>query len=239
MTITVFFVMHWYASFFMQSFFHHRYAAHAHFSMSHRSEKFFFILCFLAHGSSYMSPYAYGVMHRLHHIHTDTEEDPHSPHNEPNFFRLLIVTRNSYQKIYTSHLAVALKLTKKLPRWNSFERFAHSWVTRTTWIITYITFYILFATQWWMFLLLPVTVSMAAFQGNIINWWAHKFGYTNYPLKNTSRNILPVDFIFIGDAYHNNHHKFPGRVKNSEKWFETDLIYHITNLMSKLKIVSW
>jgi len=58
-------------------------------------------------------------------------------------------------------------------------------------------------------------------------------------MKNTSKNILPIDFIFIGDAYHNNHHKFPGRVKNSSKWFETDLIYQIINFMSKLKIVRW
>ena len=239
MIIPVFFVIHWYLSFFLQSFFHHRYAAHQHFFMSKRTEKFFYMLCFLVHGSSYMSPYAYGVMHRLHHIHTDTEEDPHSPHNEPNFFRLLLVTRNNYQKVYTSNLNVAIKLTKKLPQWNSFESFAHNWITRATWIIAYTTFYILFATQWWMYLLLPITVTMAAFQGNIINWWAHKFGYTNYRMKNTSKNILPIDFIFIGDAYHNNHHKFPGRVKNSSKWFETDLIYQIINFMSKLKIVRW
>ena len=239
MIIPVFFVIHWYLSFFLQSFFHHRYAAHQHFFMSKRTEKFFYILCFLVHGSSYMSPYAYGIMHRLHHIHTDTEEDPHSPHNEPNFFRLLLVTRNNYQKVYTSNLNVPIKLTKKLPQWNSFESFAHNWITRATWIIAYTAFYILFATQWWMYLLLPITVTISAFQGNIINWCAHKFGYTNYPMKNTSKNILPIDFIFIGDAYHNNHHKFPGRVKNSSKWFETDLIYQIINFMSKLKIVRW
>ena len=186
-----------------------------------------------------MSPYTYGIMHRLHHIQTDTEEDPHSPHNEPNFFGLMLLTRNNYQRIYTHDLQVETKLKKDLPTWESFERFASNWITRSCWIIFYIAFYVFFTTAWWMYLLLPLTITMAAFQGNIINWWAHKFGYVNYKLKNTSKNILPVDFIFIGDAYHNNHHKFPGRPKNSYRWFETDLIYHITNLMTKLNIVHW
>ncbi|MEO6135258.1 MAG: fatty acid desaturase [Ginsengibacter sp.] len=239
MIVPLFVATHWYTSFFLQSFFHHRYAAHRHFLMSERTGKFFFFLCFLAHGSSYMSPYAYGIMHRLHHIHTDTEEDPHSPHNEPNFFKLWFLTRNNYQKIYTNNLEVDSKLKKDLPTWEIFDRFASNWITRSCWIVLYITFYVAYSTSWWMYLLLPLTITMAAFQGTVINWWAHKFGYVNYKLKNTSKNILPVDFIFIGDAYHNNHHKFPGRPKNSNRWFETDLIYAITNLMSKLHIVQW
>ena len=30
-------------------------------------------------GSSYLVPRAYGVMHRMHHVYSDTEKDPHSP----------------------------------------------------------------------------------------------------------------------------------------------------------------
>lgn len=239
MTIPVLFTIHWYTSFFMQSFFHHRYSAHNHVTMPKRSEKFFFICCFLAHGSSYMSPIAYGIMHRIHHLHTDTAKDPHSPHNETNFFKLMLVTRNSYQDLFTGRLNVDENLAKNLPEWNAFEKFAHSWITRSVWILIYIVCYYFFATSWWMFLLLPCTISMAAFQGNMINWWAHKFGYKNFPLPNTATNIFPVDIIFIGDAYHNNHHKYPGKTKNSYRWFETDIIYHIINLMHMLKIVRW
>ncbi len=239
MIISFFFVTHWYVSFFMQSFFHHRYAAHNHVTMSRRSERFFFVCCFLAHGSSYMSPYAYGIMHRIHHIHTDTSEDPHSPHNEPNFFKLLVMTRNSYQKIYTSAMTVDENLMKNLPEWNAFEKLTHNWITRTVWILIYIAFYFYFATSWWMYLLLPLTVTMAAFQGHIINWWAHRFGYQNFHMKNTSKNMFPIDILFIGDGYHNNHHKYPGKTKNSHRWFETDIIYHIIDLMHKSKIVRW
>ena len=239
MIVLLFFVLHWYSSFFMQSFFHHRYAAHNHVTMSKGSERFFFVCCFLSYGSSYMSPYVYGIMHRIHHIHADTSDDPHSPHNEPNFFKLLMVTRNNYQKFLTSKIIADDQLKKNLPKWDAFEKFASNWITRSTWIILYIVFYFYFANVWWMYFLLPVTICMAAFQGNIINWVGHKFGYENYQLKNTSKNFSRIDVFFLGDAYHNNHHKYPGRVKNAHRRFETDFIYHVMNLMHKSKIVRW
>jgi stearoyl-CoA desaturase (Delta-9 desaturase) len=239
MFIAGFFVIHWYSSFFLHSFFHHRYSAHNHVTMSRINEKFFFICCFLVHGSSYMSPYVYGIMHRIHHMHADTTNDPHSPHNEPNFFKLMLITRNNYQKYYTSKIVADDNLKKNLPQWDIFEKYVHNWITRMFWILIYIAVYCYFATSWWMYCLLPFTISMTAFQGNIINWWAHKFGYKNYPMKNTSRNIFSVDIFFLGEAYHNNHHKYPGRVKNAHRWFETDIVYYVMNLMHKLKIIRW
>ena len=193
MVIIIFIIWHWYASFFFQSFFHHRYAAHRHITMSKRSERFFYICCFITHGSSYISPYSYGIMHRLHHMHTDTQEDPHSPSNDPNFFKLMLQTRNSYYKIFIGKYTVDDKLKKDLPQWDSFEKIAHNWITRIAWILLYITFYIAFATAWWMYLFLPLTITMCTVQGTLINWWAHKFGYVNYSMKNTSKNILPVE----------------------------------------------
>ena len=239
MVILIFFVAHWYASYFLQAFFHHRYASHNHITMSKRTEKFFFLCCFFTHGSSYMSPYVYGIMHRIHHTYTDESEDPHSPHNEPNFFKLMLLTRKNYQKFYSAQITIGKNLNKNLPEWNDFEHIVHNWISRGCWIIAYITFYVLFATAWWMYLLLPITITMAAFQANIVNWWAHKFGYENFKLKNTSKNMFPVDLVFIGDAYHNNHHKYPGKIKNSYRWFELDTIYYIINLMHKLKILRW
>lgn len=239
MPIFFFFVVHWYLSFFLQSFFHHRYAAHGHFKMSRGVEKFFYFACFLVHGSSYISPYAFGIMHRLHHMHTDMPEDPHSPSHQPGFFGTMLETRNSYYKICVGKTIVDDKLRKELPAWVSFEKIAHNWFTRVVWASLYLAFYIHFATHWWVYLFLPVTIALCTVQGTLINWWAHKYGYVNYPMKNTSTNMFPVDLIFIGDAYHNNHHKFPGRAKNSHRWFEIDPIYGVTWLMQKVKMVRW
>lgn len=85
---------------FFQSVFHHRYAAHNLFTMSRFWEKVFYFGCFITQGSSYISAYTYGLMHRLHHAHTDKPEDPHSPHNDPNPFVMMWTTRNNYFNLY-------------------------------------------------------------------------------------------------------------------------------------------
>ncbi|MGL5233596.1 MAG: acyl-CoA desaturase, partial [Empedobacter falsenii] len=64
--VIIIFVIHWYASLFFQTFFHHRYASHAMFTMSRAWEKIFHVLAWIFQGSSYLSPYTYGVMHRHH-----------------------------------------------------------------------------------------------------------------------------------------------------------------------------
>ncbi len=79
MIILIFFACHWYFSLFFQTFFHHRYSAHQMFTMSKTMEKVFIFLSWLTQGSSYLSPYSYGILHRLHHAYADTEQDPHSP----------------------------------------------------------------------------------------------------------------------------------------------------------------
>lgn len=91
--IFLFFVLHWYVSVFLQSFFLHRYAAHAMFTMHRRWEKFFHILTYIIHGSSYLVPSAYAILHRLHHKFSDTVNDPHSPIFFKDIFTLMHKTK--------------------------------------------------------------------------------------------------------------------------------------------------
>lgn len=237
MGILIFFVLHWYLSLFFQSVFHHRYAAHNLFTMSKFWERTFFFGCFLTQGSSYISAYSYGLMHRLHHVHTDKPEDPHSPHNDPNPFLLMWATRNSYFNIYSGKTPVEDKYRKNLPEWKAFDTIAHNWVFRIIWIGIYIAIYATLATAWWQWLLLPITVIMGSFQGMAVNWWAHKFGYENFKMTNTSKNILPFDLIFWGEAYHNNHHKYPARANNANRWFEWDMGYQSMRLLNFLGVI--
>ena len=86
MILLIFFVVLWYTSLFCQTFFQHRYAAHGAFKMTKNWEKVFFVFTYICQGSSYMSPRAYAIMHRMHHAYTDTEMDPHSPSFSKNIF---------------------------------------------------------------------------------------------------------------------------------------------------------
>ena len=84
---------------------------------------------------------------------------------------------------------------------------------------------------------LPLTIVMGSLQGASVNWWAHRFGYVNFKQQNTSKNILPVDVIFWGEAYHNNHHHHPGRPNNASRWFEVDIGFLVMKLMHKLRLI--
>ena len=115
MVIILFFLAHWYLSLFCQTFFQHRYAAHQAFTMSKGWERFFYILTFVTQGSSFISPRAYAIMHRLHHAHTDTELDPHSPSYDSNLFTMMWRTKNVYQAILHGKYAVEERFMKNLP----------------------------------------------------------------------------------------------------------------------------
>ena len=237
MAVLLFFLSLWYSSLFFQSFFQHRYAAHGAFKMSKFWERVFFIFTYIAQGSSYMSPRAYAIMHRMHHAYTDTEMDPHSPKYSKNVFSMTWRARNIYKDIYKGTFEVEDRFIKNLPEWAAFDKWAHSTISRLLWIAIYITLFLYFASTLWLLLLLPIVVAMGAFHGAIINWFAHKYGYVNFRLKNTSQNLFSVDIFMLGESYHNNHHKHPSAINFGKRWHELDPIYPVIRLLAWLRIV--
>ncbi len=237
MIILIFFVLFWYTSLFAQTFFQHRYAAHGAFRMSRFWEKFFFLFAYFAQGSSYMSPHAYAIMHRMHHAYTDTEKDPHSPNFSANIFSFMWCTRNIYAGIVKGRLEVEERFTKNLPEWEMLDKWGNATLSRVLWAAIYFTFFVIFADSLWWFLLLPVIMMMTALHGAIINWFAHKYGYINFRLKNTAHNLFSMDVLMLGESYQNNHHKHPSALNFSKRWHELDPVYPILLLLNQLKII--
>jgi len=205
--------------------------------MSKGWEKFFFVFCYLTQGSSYLSPKAYGIMHRIHHSYTDTEDDPHSPSFDKNFFSMMWRTRGVYNGIFSGNVPVEERFLKNIPTWNWFDRWANSALSRLIWIGLYVWFYIAFAPSLWWFILIPLHAVMGPLHGVIINWFAHKHGHTNFETGNTSKNLFKVDWLMFGEGYHNNHHMFPARVNFAAVKGEVDFCYPFILVMNKLKII--
>lgn len=235
--ILIFFLAHWYLSLFAQTFFLHRYAAHAMFTMKGGWERFFYILTYVFQGSSFLSPRAYGVMHRLHHMYADTENDPHSPKYADNLFDMMWKTKSIYNDILNDKATIDPKFFKKIPNWHFMEWLGDQWLSRLLWGTAYTLFYIHFATAWWQYLLLPIHYLMGPVHGAIINWFAHLYGYVNFKVNDTAKNLLPFDFLMMGESYHNNHHKFGGRPNFGVKWHEFDPTYPIILLLNSLRII--
>jgi len=207
--------------------------------MSKGWEKFFFVMAYITQGSSYLSPRAYGIMHRMHHAFTDTEDDPHSPTYDKNLFAMMLRTKRIYSGVFDGSIKVEERFTKNVPEWKWFDRWANAWPSRLLWVIFYVWLYIVFAPSLWWFLLIPIHIAMGPVHGVIINWFAHKYGDVNYETDNTSKNLFKLDVMMFGEGYHNNHHKFPSRTNFATKKGEFDLCYPIIVGLHKLKVIKY
>lgn len=237
MFIFVFFIVIWYMSLFSQTFFHHRYASHGAFTMSKFWERFFFIFTYITQGTHYMSPRAYAIMHRMHHAYTDTDKDPHSPAFSSNIISMMWRTSSYYNNIVKERMVIESRFTRNLPQWKRFDKWANSITSRVLWGLIYFSIFLMFATTPWVYLLLPIILGMGALHGALINWFAHKYGYVNFKLKNTSRNLLFIDIFMLGESYHNNHHKRPSAVNFGKRWHEIDPVYPIIRLFEWMHII--
>ncbi|MEY3450548.1 MAG: hypothetical protein RL711_373 [Bacteroidota bacterium] len=237
--ILIFFVAHWYLSLFMQTFFLHRYAAHQMFTMNKFWERVFYVLTWLLQGSSFLSPRAYGVMHRLHHAYADTENDPHSPSYSTGLFDMMWKTKAIYNDILHGRAKLDPKFLKNVPNWDFIENLGDNWMGRVAWGTLYTLFYMKFVPEgmWYLYLLLPIHYLMGPVHGAVINWFAHKFGYVNFKVNDTAKNLLPFDFLMFGEGYHNNHHKLGGRANFGVKWHEFDPAYPFILLFNALHII--
>jgi len=237
MPVAIFFVTHWFASVFSQTFFLHRYGAHRMFSMSKGWERFFHLLTFVTQGSSYLDPRAYAILHREHHAFSDTERDPHSPRFFNNPFSMMWATKDRYQAYATRSKDPEPRFDGDVPVWPALDRVAQNWGVRLSFVAAYIAFYAAFASELWMWALLPVHFVMGPVHGAIVNWAGHRYGYRNFDSEDDSRNTLAVDFVTMGELFQNNHHRYGQAPNFAARRWELDPCYQIMRLLALVRII--
>jgi stearoyl-CoA desaturase (delta-9 desaturase) len=173
----------------------------------------------------------------MHHAYADTDKDPHSPKYHPNLFKMMWQTKTMFAKINDNKIEVEERFTKNLPDWRSLDNWGQSFTNRIMWGIIYVGIYMLLGAEWWMYGLVPIQILSSPIHGTIINWFAHKYGTVNFELSNTAKNFMPVDFLMMGEDYHNNHHKFPSRANFGVKWYEVDPTYCVMLVLEKMRII--
>ncbi|MCS6884350.1 MAG: acyl-CoA desaturase [Acidobacteriota bacterium] len=238
MVIICFFVVHWFSSLFFQTFFLHRYAAHRMFKMSKFWERTFYLLTFIFQGSSFLNARSYAIMHRMHHAYSDTDKDPHTPVTG-GLVAMVLSMLKVYHGILVGNIVPEKRFTENIAEWPLLEKVADSWLVRIGWGALYTLFYFYFATDWWMYLLLPMHYVMGPIHGTIVNYCGHKIGYRNFARsRDNSRNTLFWDVLLLGELFQNNHHTYPNRVNFAVRWFEFDPVYPLIRLMAFLGIVA-
>ena len=237
--IVLFFIAHWQMSVFFQTFFLHRYGAHRMVTMSKGWEKFFYVCTYVSQGSSFLSPRAYAILHRMHHAFSDTPKDPHSPANYPNVMTMMLATKKKYDAFAYHREEPEPRFEGGTPEWPLLDRLSQSWVGRLAWGAAYTLFYVKFVTAPWMWALLPMHFVMGPIHGAIVNWCGHRYGYKNFDNGDLSRNTLVFDVLTCGELFQNNHHKFGMSPQFSVRWFEIDPAYQAIRLFAALGIVKF
>ena len=218
--------------------FYHRYFSHRTFRTS-RAVQFFFALV----GASCVQrgPLWWAAHHRHHHRHTDTPLDPHSPgvHGflwshvgwflTPNGFRTEIARVPDLAKypelrwLDRYDTAIPVVLAVALFGFGKVLQHVAPELGTTGWQMLVWGFFI--STT----VLFHATVT--------INSLAHRFGRRRFDTADDSRNNVWLALLTFGEGWHNNHHFFPGTVRQGFRWWEIDMTYYGLRVMSWLGLV--
>ncbi|OIQ66131.1 fatty acid desaturase [mine drainage metagenome] len=200
-------------------------------------ERVFYLMAYLCEGASFLNPRAYAIMHREHHAYSDTAKDPHSPHFFPDVYQMMAYTVKTFKNYIQKSRDTEERFKGNYPEWPLIDRMGSSLLSRLLFGAAYTSFYIAFATHWWLFLLLPIHFMMGPIHGAIVNWCGHKYGYSNFDNGDKSKNTTPFDFLMLGELFQNNHHKRPNSPNFAARWFEFDPVYPVMKLMHWIHLI--
>ena len=218
--------------------FYHRYFSHRTFKTNRVVQ---FLGAFVACASGQRGPLWWAAHHRMHHRHSDTEHDSHSPHHK-NFLW-------SHTLWFMTDYALPTFL-KEIPDWVKFKELRL--INRYDWIaVLFLALGCYFLGEWatfeawtgmnglsmlaWGFFLPTVLLYHATFS---VNSLTHMFGKKKYETGDESRNNWFVSIITFGEGWHNNHHFFPGSARQGFSPWEIDPTYYGLRLLSFLGLVS-
>ncbi|MEM9623409.1 MAG: transposase, partial [Pseudomonadota bacterium] len=194
----------------------HRHSAHRALELHPVLKHFFRFWLWLTTG---MVTREWTAIHRKHHAHCETEQDPHSPVVRgigEIFWRGAEAYRDA-----SMDDSIMEQYGKGCPDdWmerNVYSKVAFGGIA-LMFVIDVALLGVLGITVWAVQMLwIPV------FAAGVINGIGHWWGYRNFECPDAARNISPWGILIGGEELHNNHHTYPNSAKLSVKPFEFDI----------------
>ena len=218
--------------------FYHRYFAHKAFQTSRLGQLIFAIIGATA---VQRGPLWWAAHHRDHHVHSDQEDDAHSPVQHGFFW--------SHMGWFLSSANFATKFERvkelaKFPELRFLDRF--DILVPIAFAIAIYVFGELLASYAphlktngpqllvWGFVISTVALYHATFS---VNSLAHVWGKRRYQTRDHSRNNFLIALLTLGEGWHNNHHHYPGAAKQGFYWWEIDFTYYGLRILAALGLI--
>lgn len=168
--------------------------------------------CFAGTGS----PLAWVAIHINHHLKSDKEDDPHSP----LYKGLKIFTLD-----YVNEVNSDTKWRMRGMVTDKFQQFLHRYYFAILAVYSIILYTI--GGFWLMVFAHWAPAALTGLMSNVVNYVGHKpgwlGGYRSYNLNDQSSNNWLWSIPSWGEAWHNNHHRFPKDYTFKKQWWEFDI----------------
>lgn len=175
-------------------------------------------------------PIRWVATHRKHHVHSDTQGDPHG--------------RNVGFR--WAHVRWLYEPNDAIPTEEELRKFApdlyaqpfYRALQRTHGILQLALAVLLFALGGWSWVIWGVFVRLVvSYHATwLVNSAAHSTGYRTYRTKDLSTNCWWVALISWGEGWHNNHHAFPYSARHGLRWFEFDPTWWSVKIFALLRL---
>jgi len=204
---------------------YHRYFSHRAYATS---RAFQLALAVVAQSTAQKSVLWWAAKHRHHHLHSDTEEDVHSPRHKGFIY---------------SHVGWVFSRRHDLTDLVKIEDFARypelMWLHRYELVPAIVLALVCLAIGGWSGLVVgffwsTVAVYHATF---CINSLAHVRGRKRYVTGDDSRNNWLLAFFTMGEGWHNNHHAYQSSVRQGFRWWEVDPTFYVLKALSWARLV--
>ena len=215
--------------------FYHRYFAHKTFKTSRLMQ---FIFAFIGSTAAQRGPIWWASHHRRHHLNSDRHNDHHSPHT--HHFLWSHMGWFLAKKNFLTDRKVVRDLIK-FKELVLIDRF--DWLPPVLLLLSLFVIgeYLSLTSGMsglnmviWGFCVSTILVYHCTFAVNSI---AHLWGTQRYNTKEESKNNFFVALLTFGEGWHNNHHHYPGSIRQGFFWWEVDLTYYALRFLSFFGIV--
>ncbi|MBZ8179085.1 acyl-CoA desaturase [Oscillatoria salina] len=204
----------------------HRLVTHRSFETPKWLEYF---LVFCGSLSAQGGPIKWVGLHRMHHLYSDAEGDPH----------------DSNRGFWWSHISWMLH---KIPQDTDIPRYTkdiaddpvYQFLQKYFILLQVLLGVLLLYLGGWSWVVWGIFVRLVAvFHCTwFVNSASHMFGYQTYESGDRSRNCWWVALVTYGEGWHNNHHAFQYSARHGLQWWEIDFTWMTIQFLQALGLAT-